>query len=406
MGMHGDNTARNLLQDILAPIRPLLAREDITDLCINGPGLLFVEGLHGWEQLPAENLTESWLMGFAKAVASWMSAGIGERAPILSGHLPTGERVQIVLPPAAEMPSVTIRRPSHVTFNLDELAAKGAFDLLAANDGGAGAPEGIDAGNGTAEKPVGKGDGAGRGHASEHPAGQGPSVRARLAGMMAPGGLPALSQDPTRAPDILREIVAHRLNVIVSGATGSGKTTLSKAMIAEIPLDERLIAIEDAKELVFPHANTCRLFFSRDGAGVSPVTVKDLLVSCLRMKPDRIMLAELRDDEAYYYLRNVNSGHPGSITTIHANSAVAAIEQLMLMVRQSGAGAGLTREDIRGLVHNLVDVIIQMDRKRVTEIAFLPEAAGEGRAAGQGTGTDRRQAGRPVGALARERSPC
>jgi type IV secretion system protein VirB11 len=125
MGMHGDNTARDLLQDILAPIRPLLAREDITDLCINGPGLLFVEGLHGWEQLPAENLTESWLMGFAKAVASWMSAGIGERSPILSGHLPTGERVQIVLPPAAEAPSVTIRRPSHVTFSLEELAAKG-----------------------------------------------------------------------------------------------------------------------------------------------------------------------------------------------------------------------------------------------------------------------------------------
>ena len=391
MGMHGDNTARDLLQDILAPIRPLLAREDITDLCINGPGLLFVEGVQGWEQLPAENLTESWLMGFAKAVASWMSAGIGERAPILSGHLPTGERVQIVLPPAAEAPSVTIRRPSHVTFSLDELAAKGAFDPLATRDAGG------------AEEPVGKGEGVGGRHASGPPR---VSARARVAGMLATGGLQDQAPDQARIPAILRAIVAHRLNVIVSGATGSGKTTLSKAMIAEIPRSERLIAIVDAKELVFPHANTCRLFFSRDGAGVSPVTVKDLLVSCLRMKPDRIMLAELRDDEAYYYLRNVNSGHPGSITTIHANSAVAAIEQLMLMVRQSGAGAGLTREDIRGLVHNLVDVIIQMDRKRVTEIAFLPEAAGEGRAAGQGTGTDRRQAGRPVGALAGERSPC
>jgi type IV secretion system protein VirB11 len=360
--MHGDNTARDLLQDILAPIRPLLAREDITDLCINGPGLLFIEGRHGWEQLPAENLTEGWLTGFAKAVASWMSAGIGERSPILSGHLPTGERVQIVLPPAAEMPSVTIRRPSHVTFSLDELAAKGTFKPLAANDGEDWAHDG------TGDRLVGKEGGVGQGC----PTGQRASVRARLAGMLAAGDL----QNQARVPALLREIVRHRLNVIVSGATGSGKTTLSKAMIAEIPLDERLIAIEDAKELVFPHPNTCRLFFSRDGAGVSPVTVKDLLVSCLRMKPDRIMLAELRDDEAYYYLRNVNSGHPGSITTIHANSATAAVEQLMLMVRQSSAGAGLTREDIRGLVHNLVDVIVQMDRRRVTEIAFLPEASG------------------------------
>jgi len=325
-----------------------LARENVTDLCINGPGLLFVEGAHGWERIPADNLTGTWLSGFAKAVASYMSASIGERSPILSGHLPTGERIQIVLPPAAEEPSVTIRRPSHVTFSLDELAEKRAFDLVAPDADG--------------KKTVGK-EGVGQGGSVGHRE----SVRSRLASWSA--------EDQASVPGILREIVAHRLNVIVSGATGSGKTTLSKAMIAEIPLDERLIAIEDAKELQFPHVNTVRLFFSRDGAGISPVTVKDLLVSCLRMKPDRIMLAELRDDETYFYLRNVGSGHPGSITTIHANSAAAAVEQLMLLVRQSSAGAGLTREDIRGLVFNLVDVIIQMERKRITEILFLPEAS-------------------------------
>jgi type IV secretion system protein VirB11 len=351
--MAGDaqNAAHALLRDILGPIRPILAREDVTDLCINGPGLLFVEGAHGWERIPADNLTGTWLNGFAKAVASYMSANISERSPILSGHLPTGERIQIVLPPAAEEPSITIRRPSHVTFSLDELAEKGAFDLVAPDLEGKRAVGKEEAGQGG---PVGA-------------VGHRESVRSRLAGWSA--------EDQASVPAILREIVAHRLNVIISGATGSGKTTLSKAMIAEIPLEERLIAIEDAKELQFPHANTVRLFFSRDGAGVSPVTVKDLLVSCLRMKPDRIMLAELRDDETYFYLRNVGSGHPGSITTIHANSAAAAVEQLMLMVRQSSAGAGLTREDIRWLVFNLVDVIIQMERKRVTEIRFLPEAS-------------------------------
>lgn len=349
--MAGKHAAHALLHDILGPIRPILAREDVTDLCINGPGLLFVEGAHGWERIQADNLTGTWLSGFAKAVASYMSASIGERSPILSGHLPTGERIQIVLPPAAEEPSITIRRPSHVTFSLDELEEKGAFDLIAPHL--------------EKKRAVGK-EGAGQGGSIEA-VGHRESVRSRLAGWTA--------EDQASVPGILREIVAHRLNVIISGATGSGKTTLSKAMIAEIPLEERLIAIEDAKELQFPHANTVRLFFSRDGAGVSPVTVKDLLVSCLRMKPDRIMLAELRDDETYFYLRNVGSGHPGSITTIHANSAAAAVEQLMLMVRQSSAGAGLTREDIRGLVFNLVDVIIQMERKRVTEIRFLPEVS-------------------------------
>jgi type IV secretion system protein VirB11 len=334
--MAAGNAAQELLHDILGPLRPILAREDVTDLCINGPGLLFVEGARGWERMRADNLNGDWLQRVALAVASYMSAKIGERSPILSGHLPSGERIQIVLPPAAEAPSITIRRPSTVTFSLEELAERGTF------------------------APVTSGDAS----LAQHRA----TVRKRLAGWRA-------DDDQQSVPAILREIVAHRLNVIVSGATGSGKTTLSKAMIAEIPRDERLIAIEDARELQFPHENVARLFYNRDGAGISPVSARDLLVACLRMKPDRIMLAELRDDEAYYYLRNINSGHPGSITTLHANSARSAVEQLMLMVRQSSAGAGLTREDIRGLVTSLVDVIIQMERKRVTEIHFLPEEA-------------------------------
>ena len=121
------DTARDLLHDILGPIHPILAREDVTDLCINGPSLLFVEFRHGWKRMQADNLPRTWLQSFVRAVASYMSATISERAPILSGHLPIGERIQIVLPPAAEKPSITIRRPSHVTFTLGELAEKGAF---------------------------------------------------------------------------------------------------------------------------------------------------------------------------------------------------------------------------------------------------------------------------------------
>lgn len=324
-----------LVNDILGPILPILAREDVTDVCINGPGLLFVESTSGWEQIEASNLTETWLRSLAKAVASSMTATVHERSPILSGHLPKnqqsgGERIQIVLPPAAQQISVTIRRPSTRTFTLEELHKTGTFAPIEAGQGGAGDHREI--------------------------------ARKHLMGWRArDGGI----------KEVLHEMVRQRLNVIISGATGSGKTTLEKAMIALIPDHERLIAIEDAYELVFPQPNVVRLFYSRDGSGISPVTAKELLVSCLRMKPDRIMLAELRDEEAYYYLRNVNSGHPGSITSIHANSAQGAIEQLMLMLRQSSAGAGLTRQDIRALVTSLVDVIIQMERKQVTQIHFL-----------------------------------
>ena len=322
--------ASAVLRDILRPIQGLLARDDLTDLCLNGPGAVYAETAAGWECLSIEGITETWLFTFARALASFMNATVSERQPLLSGHLPSGERVQIVLPPAAEAPSITIRRPARTTFSLTDLDALGTF-----------AP--------VADAEVGH---------------QRATLRNRLAG-----------GPPGAVPDLLRAIVRHRLNVVIAGATGSGKTTLSKAMIAEIPRAERLIAIEDARELVFPQPNVVRLYYARDGAGISPVSVRELLVACLRMKPDRILLAELRDAEAYDYLRNVNSGHPGSITTVHANSAAGAVEQLMLMVRQSTAGAGLTGADIRGLVTSLVDVVIQMARRRVTEILFLPDGA-------------------------------
>ena len=104
--------------------------------------------------------------------------------------------------------------------------------------------------------------------------------------------------------------VLSRKNILVSGPTGSGKTTWTKALIREIPQDERLIAIEDARELVLDmHPNHVRLFYSKDDQGLARVTPKQLLESCLSMKPDRILLAELRSEEAFDYLRNVNSGH-------------------------------------------------------------------------------------------------
>jgi type IV secretion system protein VirB11 len=154
--------------------------------------------------------------------------------------------------------------------------------------------------------------------------------------------------------------VASRKNILVSGPTGSGKTTYTKALIREIPSHERLITIEDAQELVLDrHPNHVRLFYSKDDQGLAKVTPKQLLESCLRMKPDRILLAELRAEEAFDYLRNVNSGHPGSITSVHAASAELAFEQMVLLVKQSRGGQELARSEIKNLLYLLVDVVIQ-----------------------------------------------
>jgi len=175
----------------------------------------------------------------------------------------------------------------------------------------------------------------------------------------------------------MRLAVASRKNILVSGPTGSGKTTWTKALIREIPSAERLVTIEDAQELVLDtHPNHVRLFYSKDDQGLARVTPKQLLECCLRMKPDRILLAELRAEEAFDYLRNVNSGHPGSITSIHAGSCELAFQQLVLLVKQSNGGRELARHDIKSLLYLLVDVVIQFGVERherfIKEIWYEP----------------------------------
>ena len=175
----------------------------------------------------------------------------------------------------------------------------------------------------------------------------------------------------------MRLAVRARKNILVSGPTGSGKTTWTKALIREIPPEERLITIEDAQELVLDrHPNHVRLFYSKDDQGQARVRPKQLLECCLRMRPDRILLAELRAEEAFDYLRNVNSGHPGSITSVHATSAELAFEQLVLLIKQSPGGRDLARSDIKQLLYLLIDVVIQCGMEKherfVKEIWFQP----------------------------------
>ncbi|MEP6967242.1 MAG: ATPase, T2SS/T4P/T4SS family, partial [Pseudomonadota bacterium] len=168
-------------------------------------------------------------------------------------------------------------------------------------------------------------------------------------------------------------------NIIVSGGTSTGKTTFLNALVKEIPGAERLIVIEDTPEVRLDHPNAVGLVAARGVLGEARVNAEDLLQAALRMRPDRIILGELRGPEAYSFLRAVNSGHPGSITTVHADSPRAAVDQIALMILQ--AGANLRRSEIVEYVGGVVDVAVQLSRRKgrrvVSDIAFAPSSMAE-----------------------------
>jgi type IV secretion system protein VirB11 len=330
----GSRPDASALELNLRSLQPLLSRSDITEVCINRPGRAYVETKAGWrlEELPFA--TFDWCRRLTKLIANSTRQRVDEESPLLSASLPSGERVQVVLPPAtsAGCVAISIRRPSDQVWSIAELSASGIFRKTLKS---AGEPD---------------------------------PIEAQLKSLL-------------KAHDyesFMRLAVKSRKNILVSGPTGSGKTTWTKALIREIPSDERLITIEDAQELILDrHPNHVRLFYSKDDQGLARVTPKQLLESCLRMKPDRILLAELRAEEAFDYLRNVNSGHPGSITSIHAASAELAFEQLVLLVKQSRGGQELPRADIKNLLFLLVDVVVQFGvehhERFIKEIWYDPD---------------------------------
>ena len=135
--------------------------------------------------------------------------------------------------------------------------------------------------------------------------------------------------------EFLTKAVQSHQNIVISGGTSTGKTTFLNALLQEIPLDERIITIEDTREVNAPHGNMLNLIAAKGDQGKALITIQDLLEATLRLRPDRIILGELRGKEAYTFLRAINTGHPGSICTLHADSPKGAIDQLSLMVLQA-----------------------------------------------------------------------
>jgi len=319
------------LEAYLRPLQAWLGRDDVTDILINAPGEVWVETLGGaMHRHPAPELTETVLWRLAGQIAAAAHQGVNREHPLLSASLPDGARVQIVAPPATRGPmAMAIRKHVVNNLTLDDYGEAGAFDAVRRS---------------TRDEQT--------------------QIDAALQADL----------DAGRIADFLRGAVRARKNIIVSGGTSTGKTTFLNALVKEAALEERLILIEDTPEIRLDHPNAVGLVAVRGELGESAVTVENLLQAALRLRPDRIILGELRGPEAYSFLRSVNSGHPGSITTVHADNPWAAVEQIALMTLQGGAH--LARAEVIAYVSAMVDVAVQLSRREgrrvVSEILFTP----------------------------------
>lgn len=310
----------------LAPLQPWLDRSDVTDIWVNRPGEAWIETTTGEIfREDAPELTTVALERLARQIAATSHQGVNREQPLLSASLPDGARVQIVGPPATRGGLVlAVRKHTLSDLSLQDLGRAGALSL------------------------------------------PGLAQRAQEADAL---------DAALRAGDFetfLRMAVRQRKTIVLSGGTSSGKTTMLNALVKEIDRRERLIVIEDAPEVRLVHDNAVGLIAARGDAGEAQIDAEDLLQAALRMRPDRIMLGELRGKEAFAFLRAVNTGHPGSITTLHADSPEGAIDQIAMLALLSGVDVGW--DAIRTYIRQVIDIIVQLKRvdgtRRIISVAY------------------------------------
>lgn len=344
------NRELSTLEIHLSPLQRFLDDETVTEIVINRPGEVLTEGQGGWSTHEVPDATYAWCLDIAHLVANRASDSISEEMPLLSAQLPGGERLQVVIPPTVPTGTVslTIRRPATSAMTLEQIFESGAFERT---------------------RPV-------------------QSLRLAAAEREElESGLPDIDKNllslfrAQKWKEFFNLAIVRRKNLIVSGRTGSGKTTLGNALVSLIPSHERLITVEDVREMRLHHENSVSMIYTKDARGVAKVTPKQIFEANLRMRPDRVLPAELRGDEAFFFIQNViNSGHPGTISTLHANSSKLAFMRLSLMIKASPEGSGISREDILEMLYALIDVVVQMEptetgQRVVSEIYFDPAFA-------------------------------
>ncbi|MBL0725334.1 MAG: P-type DNA transfer ATPase VirB11 [Alphaproteobacteria bacterium] len=317
------------LNSYLEPLQRYFNQDGVNEVIINKPLEIWVEKKGEVVKHDVKALTLEHLKSLAILIAQSTDQMVSETNPLLSATLPNGYRVQVIMPPACEPGTIgfAIRKPSSMSLTMDDYEKMGAF-----KDASFGVKENEDS--------------------------------AELMKILQTGDI----------KEFLKQSVTRKQNIIVSGGTSTGKTTFTNALLRSIPEYERLITIEDAREVVLDmHENKMHLLSSKGGQGKANVGPQELIETCLRLRPERIIMGELRGQEAFGFLRAINTGHPGSISTVHADTPKMALQQLKLMVMQ--AGLGMPPSEVFTYIKQVIDVVVQLKRgskgvRYVSEIYF------------------------------------
>jgi len=343
-------TVRSLLES--TGVSDLLANAGATELAINRAGEIWTESRDGWICHAAPQATLDALKKLANALVVFKGDHLSAANPIHPVLLPDGQRGQVLIAPAVEPDTVsmTMRVPSAMRLSMGDYERSGSLKGFTDSS-----PKLI--------LPGLPDDMTARGFIDMSPSARVPSVVDLAMFELAMIEAKASGDIGT----FLALAIENKLNIVTVGGTGSGKTTLMKALADLVPPRTRVGTIEDTHELALPHhPNRVHMFYSDD------LPAKEIVRSTLRMKFDRVFLAELRGDETWDYLTLLNTGHQGGMTSVHANDCISAFSRITTLVKASAVGQTLDLSYIAREVKMTIDVVLFMESKRLKEVFFDP----------------------------------
>ncbi len=326
---------------LLQPLDHFLEDPKITELSICRPCEIWTKSFEGWQMHSAPELTISFLQTLITAIIVYNGMAPKSINYVL---LPGGQRGTIVQTPAVLNGALSfmIRKHSLIVKTLEELNIEGAFDNF--TDVSFNKPSEKEANNLLLKQDF-----------------------TRLEPFEVQ--LLQLKRDG-KILNFLEKCILHKRNIIIAGKTGSGKTTFARSLIEKVPVKERIITIEDVHELFLPnHPNHVHMIY---GSGAGRVSADECLDACMRQSPDRIFLAELRGNETWEYLNSLNTGHPGSITTTHANNALQTFERCATLIKRSEVGRQLDLQMIKQVLYTTIDVVLFFKDRKLSEVFYDP----------------------------------